>query len=91
MQPVAVDDKSPSVKLFEVDVAGGDAAGGQVRGGEANGLGLVDGGGTGVREPGVELREGGRGKLGAGEGAFGVLVCLGIGVRAGRGDCEGRG
>lgn len=44
-------------------------------------------GGAGVREPGVELGEGGRVELGAGEGVFGVLVCLGGGVGAGWGDC----
>jgi len=38
----------------------------------------VDAIGLGVREPGLELGEGGGEELGAGERAFGVLVGLGV-------------
>ena len=40
-------------------------------------------------EPGVELGEGGRVQLGAGERAFGVLVCLAGGALARWGDLDG--
>ncbi len=63
--PVAVDDEAGGVEFFKVDVAAGDGAGGEVRGGEADGFGLVDVGGLGRGEPGVELGEGGGGELGA--------------------------
>ncbi len=43
---------------------------------EADGLGLVDVGGLGDGEPGVELGEGGGGELGALEGTFGILIGL---------------
>lgn len=58
-------------------------------GGEADRFGLVDVGGLGGGEPGVELGEGGGGELGAVEGAFGVLVCLLGGFVAGGCDCGG--
>ena len=87
--PIAVDDEAAGVELFEVDVAGRDGAAGEGGGGEADGFGLVDGRGLGMREPGVELGEGGGGELGEGEGAFGVLVGAGGGgLSAGWGDLE---
>ena len=58
-----------------------------MRSAETDGLGLVDGlGVAGVGEPGVKLGEGGGGELGAGEGAFCVLVCLRGSIAAGGGD-----
>ena len=84
--PVTVDDEAAGVEFLEVDVAGGDGARREMAGGEADCFGLVDGGGGGVGEPGVELGEGGGRQLGAGEGVFGVLVCLLRGGRAGGGD-----
>ncbi len=62
--PIAVDDKTPLVQFLEVDEARGDGAGREGGGGEADGFGLVDAGGLGVGEPGVELGEGGRVELG---------------------------
>ncbi len=91
MQPVAVDDEPAGVELFEINVAGGNAAGGQVGGGEADCLGLVHGRGSGLRKPRVELGERRGGELGTGERAFGVLICLRVGIRAGWGDCAGKG
>ncbi len=59
-------------------------------GGEADGFGLVDVGGLGGGEPGVELGEGGGGELGAFQGAFCVLVCLLGGFVAGRRNLDPR-
>lgn len=87
--PIAVDDKAALVQFFQVDEARGDGARGKGRGGEADGFGLVDARGLGVREPGVELGEGGWGELGAVQGAFGVLVGLFGGGVGGWGDCWG--
>ena len=87
--PVAVDDEAPQVEFFEVDVPRGDGPAREGGGGETDGFRLVHGGrgGLGVYEPDVELGEGGRGELGAGEGAFGVLVGAGGGgLGAGGGD-----
>ena len=86
MLPVAVDDKAAGIEFLEVDVAGGDAAGWQVACGEADGFRLVNVGGAGVGEPAVKLGEGRWGKLGEGKAVFSVLVCLGGGVGASRGD-----
>ncbi len=85
-RPIAVDDETAGVEFFEVDVAGGDGARGEMAGGETDCFGLVDEGGGGVGEPGVELGEGGWGELDAGEGVFGVLVCLLRGGGTGGGD-----
>lgn len=87
--PVAVDDEAGGVELFQVDVAAGNGAGGEVGGGEADGFRLVDGGGLGGGEPGVELGEGGGGELREGEGPFGVLVGLLSGFVGGGGDWGG--
>lgn len=86
MQPVAVDDEPPSIQLLEIHIARGDPAGREVSGREADGLRLLDTRGACVGEPGMELGKGRRVELGAGEGAFGVLVCARCGVRAGWGN-----
>lgn len=66
--PVAVYDEAAGVEFFEVDVAAGDAAAGEAGRRQADRFRLVDGGQLGLREPGVELGEGGREEGGVREG-----------------------
>ena len=56
-------------------------------GGEADGFGLVDPAVLGVREPGVELSEGGGGEIDVGERGLFVLRGLRGGRLGARGDC----
>lgn len=84
--PIAVYHKAPAVELLQVNEPGRDFPGWEGGGGEADGLGLMDPAAARESEPSMELIKRRGNELRPIEGAFGVLVRLG--VDGGTGRCD---